>query len=131
MSDFVGSLQLNESKRWELTRRDCVALELSCGAVIELNVGGAWIRTRIEHDGRGYYAVTRGLQLCAGLRARLPSDAVPSPPSFERLRSVAERAMAKGVTAQQLLNAMEMWDHESADKAAAKMEGRWHGTLQT
>lgn len=67
-----GELKKNENHWWEIDLRGEYPLELSCGSVIELNIGGVWIRTRIEHGSNGYYATTRGVQLCTGLTARIP-----------------------------------------------------------
>jgi hypothetical protein len=43
------------------------------GAVVEVQVGGQWIATRIEYDhgARDYHAVERGVRLCHGLPARV------------------------------------------------------------
>lgn len=65
-------MKKNENHRWEIAVRGEWPLELSCGSVIELKIGGHWIRTSVEHGSNGYYATTRGVQLCAGLIARIP-----------------------------------------------------------
>lgn len=69
-----GILQKNRADRWEITyegvpERD----QLTCGTICEIQVGNDWVRTRIEHDGEGYYAVKPKLRLLGGMKARLPS----------------------------------------------------------
>jgi Domain of unknown function (DUF5348) len=46
---------------------------LSSGAVVEVQVDGQWIATRIEYDHgtRDYYAVERGVRLCQDLPVRV------------------------------------------------------------
>jgi hypothetical protein len=69
----VGHLLKNGSDRWTIVATDGHDVELSCGSVIEVRIGGSWIRTSIEHSSRdGYYATTKGIRLCDELPARLP-----------------------------------------------------------
>lgn len=67
-----GTLRKNENDRWEIVERSGHTIELSSGSVVEVLVAGQWIRTSIEHNGREYYATTRGIRLCAEMSARLP-----------------------------------------------------------
>lgn len=62
-----GVLKKNTCGRYEI---DCWT-ELTCGTVVELFINGAWVKTRIEHDGNDYYAVgQKGLTL-EGVTARV------------------------------------------------------------
>lgn len=54
------------------TRDESDWYTVTSGEVIEVNVGGQWVRTRIEHNGKGYYAVVPGVNLANELKARLP-----------------------------------------------------------
>jgi hypothetical protein len=67
------ALDLEKEVR-ELDRDDTRGLELTSGDVCDVQVGGHWIRTRIEFlhapGGGDYYAVERGVRLCRGLPAR-------------------------------------------------------------
>lgn len=66
-----GHLQLNhDSKRWEIVNDDRT-IELSCGACIELHIGGHWIPTRIEYGDKSYYSTTKGTRLVQDLTARI------------------------------------------------------------
>ena len=61
-----GKLYKNSYGKYEINEYD----PFGCGRVIELELCGTWVRTRIEHDGDDYYAVgLKGLKL-DGLKAR-------------------------------------------------------------
>ena len=46
-----GTLKMNGNGRWQYGE-----LELTCGDVVELQLGGQWCRGRIEHSpSRGYF----------------------------------------------------------------------------
>lgn len=46
-----GALEKNGNDRWQYGER-----ELTCGDLVELNLGGQWVRGRIEHTPRhGYF----------------------------------------------------------------------------
>ena len=61
-----GKLYKNSCGRYEIDDWT----EFTCGDVLELELCGTWVRTRIEHDGVDYYAVgLKGLKL-DGLKAR-------------------------------------------------------------
>ena len=52
---MAGKLRKNESKRWEFPHNG-YPVELTCGDVVEVEVGGDWLSGRIEHSRRdGYY----------------------------------------------------------------------------
>ena len=47
----LGALEMNGNGRWQYGER-----ELTCGDLVEINLGGQWCRGRIEHTPRhGYY----------------------------------------------------------------------------
>ncbi|MDD5657584.1 MAG: DUF5348 domain-containing protein [Elusimicrobia bacterium] len=68
---MTGILRKNEIGRWEYA--DC---ELTCGDLVELNIG-AWIRGRIEHNGKDYCFLApdgaTAIPLREGLPARMPA----------------------------------------------------------
>lgn len=48
---LTGVLEKNQNGRWQYGER-----ELTCGDLVELNLGGQWCRGRIEHSPRhGYF----------------------------------------------------------------------------
>jgi hypothetical protein len=67
-----GVLQYDcADQRWQIFSEDRDSThELHCGDTFQVCVDGHWFDTRIEHNGKGYYLMTRGLQLCVGLEAR-------------------------------------------------------------
>lgn len=67
-----GYLLKGSSGRWSIMGHGGHDFELSSGSVIEVRIGKTWIRTSIEHNGREYYATTKGIRLCDELPARLP-----------------------------------------------------------
>jgi len=48
--------------------------DLTSGDVIEILINGAWVRVRIEHDGRRFYAQAgnKRIELRSGMQARWP-----------------------------------------------------------
>lgn len=67
MSDrFDGLLEKNDIGRW------CIGIDdqVTSGEVIEVDVAGHWITTRVEYGGNDYYAVAPGVQLYEGMKAR-------------------------------------------------------------
>jgi len=79
-----GTLRLNENGRWEIVDQSVdrvgrLICEITSGDVIEVEVAGHWICTRIESSSRSYppysafyYAVVQGVSLYPGQKARLP-----------------------------------------------------------
>lgn len=66
-----GTLKKKDNGRWSIFHADGTELfEASCGSVMEVLVGGHWIKTSIEHSGKDYYATAQGVKLCEGLPAR-------------------------------------------------------------
>jgi hypothetical protein len=66
-------LQRDCNARWEIKLPDgSVTPSLHSGDYVEVCIDGNWIGTRVEHDGRDYYAVTQGVLLATGLAARMP-----------------------------------------------------------
>lgn len=68
-----GKLEFNQAdKRWEIISPDGQRItQLSSGSVCEIKVADHWIRIRIEHGPKGYYATVAGVELFAGQPARL------------------------------------------------------------
>ena len=67
MDDYYeGKLKRAETKRWSIGDN----YEITSGEVIEVKIQDHWITTRIEHNGKDYYAVTPGILLQIGLLAR-------------------------------------------------------------
>lgn len=68
-----GKLRKNDNKRFEIRcDQDGRRYELTSGDLVEIKVAGHWIRTRVEHNGKDYYATVAGAQLQEGLDARVP-----------------------------------------------------------
>lgn len=66
----AGILRKNDCKRWEIQQVDGPRCEVTSGDVIEVIVAGAWVRTRVEHNGVDYYACVPGVKLYDGMLAR-------------------------------------------------------------
>ncbi len=70
-----GYLRLTPGKVWEVIwyedEDDTGAYDLHSGDCVELCIGGVWIPTVIEHDGKEYYSTTGGTILINGLKVRL------------------------------------------------------------
>jgi hypothetical protein len=91
--EISGKLRKNDIDEWEIVDDDGRACVLSTGSVCEVQIGGNWIRTRIEfcdgsrpaagelpacgstasHDGH-YYAMALGILLAEGVPARMMDD---------------------------------------------------------
>jgi hypothetical protein len=95
--EISGTLRMTDLDKWEIVDSEGRVCVLSSGSVCEVEIGGHWIRTRLEYchgwadPGRGvpiargngpacgawsnhaghYYAVERGVLLCEGLPARV------------------------------------------------------------
>jgi hypothetical protein len=71
--EISGKLRKNDLGKWEIADDEGRVCVLSSGAVVEVQVDGHWIRTRIEYDHgtRDYYALERGVRLCHDLPARV------------------------------------------------------------
>jgi hypothetical protein len=72
MFDPTNDFALEKSTitgRWLLK-----GFELTCGSCIEVNIDGHWIRTVIECDVNGYYAIPISVNLHYGLWARFLGD---------------------------------------------------------
>lgn len=68
-----GKLKKNECGRWVIFCElgvEAYESSLTSGSVCEINVAGHWIRTRIEHNGKEYYATVPGVKLYTGMPAR-------------------------------------------------------------
>jgi hypothetical protein len=64
-----------ENERWLVVfqvKPEPDYVTLTSGSIVEVNIGGHWIRTRVEHNGKDYYAVTQGVKLQTNLKARTP-----------------------------------------------------------
>ena len=68
--EFVGTLERSETGRWAIKTEKGRLVEITSGEVIEIEVAGYWIRSRIEHDGRDYIAMVSGVRLYRGMKAR-------------------------------------------------------------
>lgn len=70
-----GKLEKNDSGRWviksEFDLEEWRSCELTSGSVFQVQIGGYWIRTRIESSNGEYYAVEPGIKLEVGLPARI------------------------------------------------------------
>lgn len=66
----VGSLIRSKTHRWAIKTDDGLIYEITSGDIIEVNVGGHWIRTRIEHNGKDYIAMVSGVKLYQGVEVR-------------------------------------------------------------
>ena len=63
-----GVLYKNSDGRYAISEN----IWFTSGDSIEIYFGGSWLLTRIEHNGRNYYAVDlQGIKL-EGLQARMP-----------------------------------------------------------
>jgi hypothetical protein len=95
--EITGKLRRNDLDKWEIVDDDGCVCVLSSGAVVEVQIAGNWIRTRLEfchgsrpsggsfanvagglpacgspaRDDGHYYAVQLGILLCEGLPARV------------------------------------------------------------
>lgn len=62
-----------ENERWNVIhnihKHDYTVL--TSGSFVEVKVGRKWIPTTIEHNGKDYYATTRGLALSNQMQARI------------------------------------------------------------
>jgi hypothetical protein len=75
----TGILRRNRNGRWAIDLPEGAidgpdspdSVQLTSGDVVEVQIAGHWISTSVEHDGKDYYAATRGVRLCAGLPARI------------------------------------------------------------
>lgn len=67
---MTGKLYKNANDRWEI-RNDESRYELTSGDICEVKIADHWIKTRIEHNGKYYYAVVQGIRLYAGQDARV------------------------------------------------------------
>lgn len=68
---MTGQLRLKGNKRWSIFAADGTELhELTSGDWCEVEIGGHWIYTTIEHADGAYYATTKGVRLCNYLNAR-------------------------------------------------------------
>lgn len=65
-----GILTRTPAKRWAIQDDTGRLFELTCGEVIHVLVESHWLTTRLEHNGTDYYAVTAGIRLHSGMRAR-------------------------------------------------------------
>lgn len=72
MEYLEGTLRKNSIERFEVydakNNRD---FEITSGCVIEVNIAGQWVKTRIESGLGRYYAVEKGVQLLPGLKVRV------------------------------------------------------------
>lgn len=72
MEYLEGILRKNTIDRFEVyDQKNDRDFEITSGCVIEVNIGGQWIKTRIESTMGGYYAVQQGVQLLPGLKVRV------------------------------------------------------------
>lgn len=72
MEYLEGILRKNTIDRFEVyDQKNDRDFEITSGCVIEANIGGQWIKTRIESTMGGYYAVEQGVQLLPGLKVRV------------------------------------------------------------
>lgn len=72
MEYLEGILRKNTIDRFEVfDQKNNRDFEITSGCVIEVNIGGQWIKTRIESTMGGYYAVQQGVQLLPGLKVRV------------------------------------------------------------
>jgi Domain of unknown function (DUF5348) len=92
--EITGTLRKNGLDEWEIVDGEGRVCVLSSGSVCEVQIGGSWIKTRIEfchgsqpavagelpacgspasHDGH-YYAMALGVVLAEGLPARIIDD---------------------------------------------------------
>jgi hypothetical protein len=88
--EIVGTLRKNDVDEWEIVDGDGRMYMLSSGSICEVQIGGRWIRMRIEfYDGSrpasgalayvagaagydsSYHAVELCILLCEGLPARV------------------------------------------------------------
>jgi hypothetical protein len=72
MEYLEGVLRKNSIERFEVydvkNNRD---FEITSGCVIEVQIAGNWVKTRIESGMGCYYAVEPGVQLLPGLKVRV------------------------------------------------------------
>ncbi len=66
----TGTLVRSAIGRWAIKTNDGQIYEITSGEVIEVNVAGHWIRTRIEHNGKDYVAMVDGVKLYQGMGTR-------------------------------------------------------------
>lgn len=76
--NVVGKLRKNSIGRWEIVDSDDRRVEITSGDVIEVLIGATWFTTRVESRSAPvapfeaqYYAVYPGIQLYAGMPARI------------------------------------------------------------
>jgi Domain of unknown function (DUF5348) len=76
-----SQLVRTDQNRWAIFGNG-IDRELTSGDVIEVLIGGRWVRTGIECSGSVYYATTAGLHLMSGLPARLPEQPLEQAKAF-------------------------------------------------
>jgi hypothetical protein len=70
--EFVGTLERSETGRWAIKISQTGRLiEITCGDVVTVSIGGHWIRTRVEHDGSDYISMIVGIKFYRGMPVRM------------------------------------------------------------
>lgn len=68
---MLGILRKNDIDRWEIFDGEGRRWEITSGDVIEVRIGDdTWVTTRVEHNGKDYYAIEAGITLYNGMPAR-------------------------------------------------------------